>query len=56
MQPAGSVELAADELFEWYRSNLAPYKVPSEICFVEAFPRSPLGKTARSQAQTMALG
>ncbi|MCY3962624.1 MAG: hypothetical protein OXG34_13320 [bacterium] len=56
VQPADGAQLAADELLARCRSNLASYKVPSEICFVEAFPRSPLGKIARSQVQTMAQG
>ena len=56
VQPADGVELAADELIARCQANLASYKVPSEICFVEAFPRSPLGKIARSQVQTMAQG
>ncbi len=56
VQPADGVELAADELLAQCRANLASYKVPSEFCFVEAFPRSPLGKIARSQVQTMAQG
>ncbi|MDE0580726.1 MAG: AMP-binding protein [bacterium] len=56
VQPADGVELAADELLTRCRANLASYKVPSEVCFVEAFPRSPLGKIARSQVQTMAQG
>ena len=56
VQLADGVELAADELIARCQANLASYKVPSEICFVEAFPRSPLGKIARSQVQTMAQG
>lgn len=54
VQPAAGVEVAADDLLARCRANLASYKVPSEICFVEAFPRSPLGKIARSQVQSMA--
>ena len=38
------------------RLNLASFKVPSEVWFVEAFPRSPLGKIARSQVMAMAKG
>ena len=56
VQPAAGVELAVDDLLARCRANLAPYKVPDEVCFVEAFPRSPLGKIARSQVQTMAKG
>ena len=56
VQPANGVEVAAEDLLSLCRTNLAAFKVPSEICFVEAFPRSPLGKIARSQVQTMATG
>ncbi len=56
VQPAAGVELAVDDLLALCRDNLAPYKIPSEICFVDAFPRSPLGKIARTQVQTMAKG
>lgn len=56
VQPANGVEVAAEDLLGLCRANLAAFKVPSEICLVEAFPRSPLGKIARSQVQTMAEG
>lgn len=56
VQPAAGVELAVDDLLALCRDNLAPFKIPSEICLVEAFPRSPLGKISRSQVQTMAKG
>lgn len=56
VQSAKGVEVAAEDLLDLCRANLASFKVPSEICFVEAFPRSPLGKIARSQVQTMATG
>ena len=56
VQPATGVEVSAGDLVALCRANLAPYKVPHEICFVESFPRSPLGKIARSQVQTMAKG
>lgn len=56
VQPAPDVEVGVEDLMALCRANLASYKVPSEICFVEAFPRSPLGKIARSQVQTMVQG
>ena len=56
VQPATGVEVNTGDLLALCRANLAPYKVPSEICFVEAFPRSPLGKIARSQVETTARG
>ena len=56
VQPAIGVEVTAEDLIGLCRANLASFKVPSEICFVEAFPRSPLGKISRYQVQTMAEG
>lgn len=56
VQPAIGVEVTAEDLIGLCRANLASFKVPSEIFFVEAFPRSPLGKIARSQVQAMAGG
>lgn len=41
----------AEELRALCAGQLASYKVPSEIRFVDAFPRSPLGKIARSQVK-----
>lgn len=54
VQTAYGMDVAAQDLLDLCRANLASFKVPSEICFIEAFPRSPLGKIARSQVQTMA--
>ena len=54
VQPAPDVEVGVEDLMALCRANLAPYKVPDEVCFVEAFPRSPLGKIARAQVQAMA--
>ena len=56
VQPAIGVEVTAEDLLALCRANLASFKVPCEVCFVESFPRSPLGKIARSQVQTMAKG
>ena len=54
VQPAPGIDVRIEDLMALCRANLAPYKVPDEVCFVEAFPRSPLGKIARAQVQTMA--
>ena len=54
VQPANGVEVTAEDLFALCRANLAPYKVPDKVCFVAAFPRTPLGKIARSQIEFLA--
>lgn len=55
VQPAPGADITADDLLSLCRANLAPYKVPDDLRFVEAFPRTPLGKIARSQVAAMAL-
>ncbi|QDC10257.1 AMP-binding protein [Oceanicola sp. D3] len=40
--PKGDV--TAEEITTWCRANMAAYKVPKEIVFVQALPRSPSGK------------
>jgi fatty-acyl-CoA synthase len=37
-------DLAADEVKDYVRSNLARYKVPRDVVFVEGLPRNPTGK------------
>ena len=54
VQLASGCEAGVEDLLALCRANLAPFKVPDEICFVNAFPRTPLGKIARSQVQDMA--
>ncbi|WP_135228663.1 long-chain-fatty-acid--CoA ligase [Deinococcus fonticola] len=38
--------VSAEELQDWARGEMAPYKVPREYQFVESLPRSPTGKVA----------
>jgi long-chain acyl-CoA synthetase len=39
--------LSAKELTEYCRERLAKFKVPSQIVFVDALPKSPVGKVLR---------
>jgi fatty-acyl-CoA synthase len=41
----------ADEIASWAREHMAPYKVPSEIAFVDSLPRSGTGKVQWRQLQ-----
>ena len=34
----------AGRILEWFRANMAPYKVPKHIHFVDAIPLTPVGK------------
>jgi len=44
---APSAELDAPGLVVWARQNMAPYKVPRDVRFVEELPKSPAGKLLR---------
>ena len=39
--------LSADELVAWCRDNMAPYKVPRHVRFIEALPATGSGKVLR---------
>jgi long-chain acyl-CoA synthetase len=41
------VELAADELVAWCRQNMAPYKTPRHVRFIDALPATGAGKVLR---------
>jgi fatty-acyl-CoA synthase len=47
--PAGGAELDAEELREHVRANLARYKVPREVVFLDELPRNPTGKVVRAK-------
>jgi long-chain acyl-CoA synthetase len=42
-------DVSEDELIRFARDRLSSHKVPSEIAFVDALPRSPTGKLLRSK-------
>jgi len=42
-----SAQLAADELVAWCRDNMAPYKVPRHVRFIDALPATGAGKVLR---------
>ena len=42
---------SAEELRDWIRERLGRIKTPEEVRFVEALPRTPLGKLARGEAR-----
>jgi acyl-coenzyme A synthetase/AMP-(fatty) acid ligase len=43
----GAVEVAAESLQIWASQKLADFKVPQNIYFVDALPKTPLGKIQR---------
>lgn len=43
------MSLDGDELRDWARSRLAPYKIPKELRIVEVLPRNATGKVLKRQ-------
>ena len=41
--------MTADELLEHCRSQLARFKVPKDIVFIDALPRNPSGKVLKRE-------
>ncbi|MGH9277447.1 MAG: AMP-binding protein [Acidimicrobiales bacterium] len=54
LAPGGSVNEA--ELLAWGRADLAPFKVPRTVTFVDALPRTPTGKLRRFALRRQAHG
>jgi long-chain acyl-CoA synthetase len=50
---AAGVEVSAEALTEFCRNNLAAYKVPKIISFVEALPKSTVGKILRRELRNV---
>ena len=46
------VRLSADELMAYCKDNLAKYKLPKHIAFVDALPRSGVGKIDKRRLKT----
>lgn len=44
-----SKELTAEDVQEWCRLELAAYKVPSEVFFIDKLPRTGVGKVLRRE-------
>ena len=44
-------QLTADQLIQWARDEMAAYKVPRQVAFVESLPKSATGKVMWRQLQ-----
>ncbi|RMI30535.1 class I adenylate-forming enzyme family protein [Nocardia stercoris] len=49
-------EVSADDLIRYARERLSVQKVPTEIAFVDALPRSPAGKVLRARLRDLQAG
>ncbi len=47
--PRDGAGLTLDELREWARGRLAPYKLPTRLLIVAELPRNPLGKVTKPE-------
>lgn len=46
-------QVTPDQVIEWAKNNMAAYKYPREVVFVDALPRTATGKVLWRQAQAM---
>ncbi len=54
--PESGARLAAEELRQWGKRRLAPYKVPREFKAVESLPRTSIGKVRKTSVALMFSG
>lgn len=50
---APGAELSEDDVKDYCRENLAPYKVPKIVCFLDELPKSTVGKILRRELRDM---
>ena len=51
LKPGSS--LSADDVRDFVKDNLARYKVPRDVTFLDALPRTPTGKVLKRQLREM---
>jgi len=47
--PKVGVEITEEEILAHCRRELAPFKIPKKVIFVEALPKTPTGKILKRQ-------
>jgi fatty-acyl-CoA synthase len=47
----GSKKISEDEVKKYVKSNLAGYKVPRDVAFVDELPRTSTGKVLKRELQ-----
>jgi acyl-CoA synthetase (AMP-forming)/AMP-acid ligase II len=52
LKPGG--EASEEELVEYCRSHLAKYKCPKSIKFLDAMPKTPIGKIQKKELRKLA--
>jgi len=51
--PRSGAELDVDELVEWCRQRLSPFKVPSVVVLASALPRTSVGKIRKAELRAL---
>ncbi len=54
--PRPGVHVVEDELVEWCRQRLSPFKVPGRVVFVDALPRTSVGKIRKTELRGLVDG
>jgi fatty-acyl-CoA synthase len=54
--PRAGTSLSEDDVREFVRGNLARYKVPRDVTFVDELPRNPTGKVLKRRLREMSAG
>jgi acyl-CoA synthetase (AMP-forming)/AMP-acid ligase II len=54
--PRPGVALRSDELIQFCKERLAPYKVPKTVEIVDALPHTELGKVAKEKLKQLFSG
>jgi fatty-acyl-CoA synthase len=51
--PRGGAQVSEDEVKDYVKQNLARYKVPREVVFLDELPRNPTGKVLKRDLEKM---
>ena len=50
---AAAIELSPDEVREYVTENLARYKTPRDVVFIDELPRNPTGKVLKRELREL---
>jgi crotonobetaine/carnitine-CoA ligase len=53
--PRAGHTLDEEELIEWCRARLSPFKVPSAVSFIDALPRTSVGKVRKAELRALLI-
>ena len=50
---SGGAKLSEDDIKKYVKENLANYKIPREVVFLDELPRNPTGKVLKRELEQM---